>query len=216
MSVTATRGLKGMVKADLMLKKRGEVGLLIGGLAEAVWNQKRTPRELTKRKDVDVLVAKTLKSPIVDFAGGIDWWQPITVHFDRLLTSDVASVENIDRTFWVNGNGTALTYRAELNQQLRPGLHVPSKNFALAIRITEMFASVHDSISMISEDEELFRERLARRLGMGSCLPSFVKKLFSEKPVDHGELAAFALSPVNLKEQAALNKKGQYYSKKKK
>ncbi len=52
----AARGIEGMLAADALLKERNASGLLIGGLADAIWNQRRTEEELKAHKDTDVLV----------------------------------------------------------------------------------------------------------------------------------------------------------------
>src|SRR3989344_2154018 len=50
------RGLEGIRVAHQILQKRDSIGILIGGLSEAVWNQRRKPEDLEKHKDVDVAV----------------------------------------------------------------------------------------------------------------------------------------------------------------
>ena len=46
------KGLEGMKIADKVLKEKEVAGVLIGGLAEAVWNQRRKVEDLYQHKDV--------------------------------------------------------------------------------------------------------------------------------------------------------------------
>ncbi len=68
------KGLEGMQTAHQILQEREAAGVLIGGLAEAVWNQRRKEEDLYKHKDVDVLVLDDID--INKFYGGVDWWLP--------------------------------------------------------------------------------------------------------------------------------------------
>lgn len=213
---TPLRGLPGIIKADSILKERAGVGLLIGGLVESVWNQRRTETELGKHKDVDVLVISA-SSEIEEFEGGIDWWEPNDIHFERLWVRGNTE-ENAQRRFWVNGNGIALTYRVEQTEHaLNPGLHIPSREFVVAIRVAEIYASIAESVGVVEEDEELFIKRLAAKLGVCQQLPLFFRKLFENVIVAHDECVeddapvAFSIASVLLEEQAALNAKGDYH-----
>lgn len=212
----ALRGLRGLAKADSILRERNGVGLLIGGLAESIWNKNRTDDELSEHKDVDVLVA-TPKLSFEDFEGGIDWWNMEKVNFDSLwLDGSAAPVINVERKFWVNGNGCALMYRIESLNSLDPGLYLPSPSLAIEIRVVEIFASIASSVKVIEEDEKLFRERLAKKLGIKTRLPYFLHSKFKEMIVSSEEFAgrefstAFRVESITLTEQAALNSKSNY------
>ena len=52
----SVKGLEGMKIADKILKERNARGVLIGGLAGAIWNKETTLGELDAHKDVDVYV----------------------------------------------------------------------------------------------------------------------------------------------------------------
>ena len=65
------KGLKGMQTAHDILQGREASGILIGGLSEAVWNQRRKEEKLYQHKDVDVLVLDDVS--VENFEGGIDW-----------------------------------------------------------------------------------------------------------------------------------------------
>jgi len=70
------KGLQGMQIADKILKERNARGVLIGGLSEAIWNQKRKLDELIAHKDVDVAVLDNHFELNKPFENGIDWWLP--------------------------------------------------------------------------------------------------------------------------------------------
>ena len=70
----AARGLCGMQIAHQILQEREAPGVLIGGLSEAVWSQRRKEEDLYKHKDVDVMVLDDVD--IGKFEGGVDWWLP--------------------------------------------------------------------------------------------------------------------------------------------
>ena len=69
------RGLEGMLSAHKILQSKKCAGVLIGGLSEAIWNQRRTKEQLSLHKDVDVLVLGDFNYESC-FEGGIDWWNP--------------------------------------------------------------------------------------------------------------------------------------------
>ena len=71
----ATTGIKGLRKADKILRKYGVAGLLIGGMAKTIWENSNNLDEINSRKDVDVVVlGYSCKHHPKQWEGGIDWW----------------------------------------------------------------------------------------------------------------------------------------------
>lgn len=200
------RGIEGILAADSLLKEWSAVGVLIGGLAEAVWNRRRTEAELGAHKDVDVLVVSEPESveAVEDFAGGIDWWMPNDIHFDSIKTQS-GSIENVTKRFWINGNGCALCYRIKSQTDLTPGLYFPSPEIAVDIRVSECLAMIDGSVTVVDEDEEMFVKKFREKLGIRTQLPSFIPKALERDPVPyiHG-YTPFRVEPVPLEEQRAL------------
>lgn len=198
------RGMSGILAADSFLKKIEAVGLLNGGLAEAVWNRRRTEAELEAHKDVDVFILST-PEPIEDFDEGIDWWLPQDIHFDSIKTQS-GSIENVTKRFWINGHGCALCYRIKSQTDLAPGLYFPSPELAVDIRVSECLATIDGSVTVIDEDEETFFDKFREKLGVRRCLPSFISVAMGRNPVPyiHG-YTPFRVDPVPLEEQRALN-----------
>lgn len=198
------RGMPGILAADAFLKKIGAVGLLNGGLAEAVWNRRRTEAELEAHKDVDVFIMST-PEPIEDFEEGIDWWVPQDIHFDSIKTQS-GTMENVDRRFWINGYGCALTYRIKSQTELAPGLYFPSPELAVDIRVSECLAKIDDSVTVLDEDEETFIDKFREKLGVRTQLPSFIASALGRNPVPYSDgYIPFSVEPVPLEEQRALN-----------
>lgn len=197
------RGIAGILAADSFLKKIGAVGLLNGGLAEAVWNRRRTEIELEAHKDVDVFILSSPK-PIEDFEEGIDWWIPHDIHFDSIKTQS-GSIKNIDKRFWINGHGCTLCYRIKSQTDHTPGLYFPSPELAVDIRVSECLAMIDDSVAVINEDEETFFDKFREKLGVRTQLPSFIPATLGRNPVPylHG-YTPFRVEPVPLEEQRAL------------
>lgn len=202
------RGMPGILAADSFLKKIGAVGLLNGGLAEAVWNRRRTEAELENHKDVDVFVLTKLDERINDFEEGIDWWVPLDVHFDSIETR-YGTTENVNKRFWINGNGCALCYRITCQIDLAPGLYFPSPELAVEIRVSECLARISDSMTVIDEDEETFFDKFRKKLGVRTQLPSFISAALGRDPVPYmGRqrlYTPFRVEAVPLEEQRALN-----------
>lgn len=82
----ATTGIKGLRKADKILRRYGTAGLLIGGMAKTIWENSNDLDEINSRKDVDVLVLGfDCKHHPKQWEGGIDWW--ISHSLDELPTN---------------------------------------------------------------------------------------------------------------------------------
>jgi len=197
-------GMDGILAADSFLKKIGAVGLLNGGLAEAVWNRRRTEAELKAHKDVDVFILSAPEPP-EDFEEGIDWWMPHDIHFDSIKTRSGSS-ENVTKRFWINGHGCALCYRIESQTDLAPGLYFPSPELAVDIRVSECLAMIDDSVAVIDEDHETFLDKFRKKLGVRTQLPSFISVALGRNPVPYIRgYTPFRVDPVPLEEQRALN-----------
>ena len=207
------KGFPGMLAARKYLIEQGAVGLLVGGLADAIWDPERTEDELFKHKDVDVLILSA-SQPFEKFAERIDWWEPREYLFETVHgTSSV--IHNMTCRYWVNGCEVALCYRVRSETLLRPGLYFPSPDCALAIRVQEAYALIDDARVTVEGDERLFVTELRKELGIKTELPPFLISEFGratlpyyESPEGHRRFA-FSVSAVPLDEQKALNAKGE-------
>ena len=179
----ALRGMGGILEADKILREIEAPGVLIGGLADAVWNRKRTEAELAGHKDVDVLILKPTEK-ISKFYGGIDWWLLNNIHFESIATG-TGSIENVTKQFWINGCGCTLKYRITSKDALEPGLHFPTPSLAVEIRMAEFLATIDDRVTEISGDEELFTAKLRKKLGIGTNLPHFISAQMVRNPVPY-------------------------------
>lgn len=173
------RGLEGMICADEILKRRRAVGILIGGLSEAIWNQQRNPDELSAHKDVDVMVLDPsfrLKEP---FEGGIDWWLPKSQ--ELIIEGAGSRIEKSQTTWWQNGNGVILSFGAETNEPLPPGLSILDICMVTSMRITEVLANVSTNIraNMAEEVIDSFEGRISAK--MGTRLPKFIREIFADQ-----------------------------------
>jgi hypothetical protein len=205
------RGMEGILAADEILKETGAVGLLIGGLAEAVWNRRRTEDELAAHKDVDVMVMPPAE-PFEKFTGGIDWWNPYNVHFDSIKTQ-LGSMENVNRTFWSNGNGCTLRYRVDCESGLEPGIYIPTPELATDIRVSECMASIDESVAVIDDvdgDPDHLVDSFRKKLGIRSHLPRFISQALGRIPVPYVTSQnylhhPFRVTHIPLEEQRAFN-----------
>ena len=174
----ATRGLEGMLIADKMLKEKDARGILIGGCARAIWNQRRTPKELSVHKDVDVAVLDDSFSLEKSFAGGIDWWLPKKEVIEVKSYGGYAIGE---QQWWENGNQAVLYCGFSYNKDntLAPGLYLPSPEWVMLYEEAVRTALVDQSISQDIDEEvlEKFRKHLSK--GIHQRLPAFVAQQFS-------------------------------------
>jgi hypothetical protein len=132
------KGLEGMNQAHEILQKKEASGVLIGGLSEAVWNQRRKPEELSDHNDVDVLVIDDVK--IEKFEGAIDWWLP---EEGMIKTSSAySSSSTMFQKWYVNGNGVVLSFGAQKRYSLQPGLYIPDYDWVIEMREAEGRASI--------------------------------------------------------------------------
>ncbi|TSC78723.1 MAG: hypothetical protein G01um101429_679 [Parcubacteria group bacterium Gr01-1014_29] len=136
------RGLEGIKTSHEILKERNGVGVLIGGLAEAVWHRDRKLKELDQHKDTDILLVNDIELE-KDFEGGIDWW--------RRRTEQVETKSNISRytgpqTWWENGNGVALSFGVRKVYDLEPGLYIPGHEWVIRMREAEALSRIDEAV----------------------------------------------------------------------
>ncbi len=172
----SARGLEGMKLAHQILQERKTSGILIGGLSEAVWSQKRKEEDLYKHKDVDVLI---LNYSVEKFEGGIDWWLPNEGRIT--LSSDVVRSKGADAKWYKNGNDVILSFGVEERNQLAPGLYIPDREWVIEMREAEAEANVDYSRIDASFDDEVFkkfRTHIERRVK--TRLPKFILETFKD------------------------------------
>jgi len=196
----ATRGMKGLLVADKILKKQNCSGILIGGLSEKIYNQRRKKSELNKHKDVDVLVIDEHFALEEEFEAGIDWWLP---HEERvIIANDYRKVE-ASVHHWVNGYGIILKFGLFLRHgcEIKKGLNIMPDYNIIQMRLAEAFASI-DSDSIIIEGciEDAFEKKMRKTIK--TRLPKFIKDKFASQIIG-GELEVIGLS---LDEVRALKK----------
>lgn len=175
-----SKGLEGMQIAHEILRTREAVGILIGGLAEAVWNQRRKPEDLLKHKDVDVAVLDDTFELSEKFEGGIDWWMPQDGKIT--IASDGSRVEGVQKRWYQNGNGVVLSFGINKNSTtLEPGLYIPDSKWVVDMR--EYEADAHVDYGRISAEFDFdvfqkFRDKVRKRVK--TCLPKFVREAFRD------------------------------------
>lgn len=174
----AVYGLQGMLTAHQILQEKESVGILIGGLSEAVWNQRRKKSELDKHKDVDVMVLDKNFILSKEFEGGVDWWLPqygmITIN------SDYSRMENIHKTWWKNGTGVILSFGANKWCQLNPGLYILDSEWVVDMREYEADANVDHGRVDVEFDDNVFKKFRAKvKEKVKTRIPEFMIKLFA-------------------------------------
>jgi hypothetical protein len=173
------KGLEGMQTAHQILQERGASGVLIGGLAESVWNQRRKPEDLYKNKDVDVAVLDDHFELGDNFEGGVDWWIP--QNGEITLRSDASRVEGIQKKWYENGNGVILSFGVNRNTKLNPGLYIPDSEWVVDMREYEADANVDYGRVEAEFDEDVFekfRDKVRERVK--TRLPRFVREAFAD------------------------------------
>ncbi|MBP7820784.1 hypothetical protein KA025_02620 [Candidatus Saccharibacteria bacterium] len=123
-------GLSGIDNADDVLQHHGEIGLLIGGVAKALWDRRQFSIDsLKKHKDVDVITLgqieddsqkfnKVQRSKIRYAEGGIDWWGYLSN----------SSLDEGDPLMNLSGN-VRLCFTPKIHaagRRLEPGLYIPT------------------------------------------------------------------------------------------
>jgi hypothetical protein len=209
----AVRGLAGMIAADKILKEHNASGVLIGGVAEAIWNPARTESELSAHKDVDVLVFGNTR--IKKFEGGIDWWMEDHADLTNVHLSDISTAANIHVVYFINGNGVVLTYRLKRAVTLLPGLHFLTPDCLIYIRYKECLASIDEARITIETDETAYLRELRKKLGLKQPIPSFMSSSFDPLPFPYysseGQRKfAITVESIPLATQAALRSFGDF------
>lgn len=171
------RGLEGMKVADKVLKEKEVAGVLIGGLAEAVWNQRRKIEDLYRHKDVDVMVLG--ETSFDKFEGGVDWWLP-----QKARISTIGNYTEGERKeqWYENGNGVILSFGAKRVQDLEPGLYIPDNEWVIDMREYEASAHIdYGSVDTEFDDQvfEKFRKHIKKKVK--TRLPSFICEEFERQ-----------------------------------
>lgn len=146
--IDAVRGLSGIRVADTLLKKEGKVGVLIGGLAMAIWKKGSTPAELESHKDVDVLIFDAQPPEGKEFAGGVDWWCTNEHFFEYIRSVHGSQLTNVRARWHENGNGVVLRYgvspRSYVDEQhnfpMTSGLYILAPNDLASLKALEIRA----------------------------------------------------------------------------
>ncbi|MAH03783.1 hypothetical protein CMI39_03290 [Candidatus Pacearchaeota archaeon] len=171
------KGIDGLNTAHKILKKYQSPGILIGGLAEGVWNQRRKINELYKHKDVDVLVLDKNLKLSEKFEGGIDWWLPKEEKIT--IRSDSGNKEDISQQWWKNGNGVILSFGVKEDYKLSPGLYIPSSKWIVNMREAEAESNINYGGINVEIDYEIFEKFKAHiEKRVKTRLPRFIKDKF--------------------------------------
>lgn len=171
------KGFDGMQVADEVLKQKQARGVLIGGLSEAIWNQRRRVADLYEHKDVDVLVLD--EGFVLDhaFQGGIDWWLR---EKERIDYSTYYGSSNRDVNFYRNANDVVLSFDLRFfNEDLDPGLYILSQSHVVRMRLCEVLSRIDYGVVNIDIDSdtiEAYKQRVAKK--MGKALPRFILDRF--------------------------------------
>jgi hypothetical protein len=166
------KGLEGMLSAHEVLQRKQCAGVLIGGLSEAIWNQRRTREQLYAHKDTDVLILGNFNYE-TPFEGGIDWWYPTE---GRIKINHPAGTYEIDQKWYSNENGAVLRFGINQSLKLPPGLYLPSRHFIVDMRLKEALAAVGESVEVDSDATYIYRSRMLKSLG--KRVPKFLEGLF--------------------------------------
>ena len=145
------------------------------------------------------------------FEGGIDWWLPqrgrITIELDY------GSLENVERQWYVNGNGVKLSFGAQKYFSLPPGLCIPDSEWVVDMREAEAEASIdYDAIDAEIDYSvlEKLREHVKKRVG--KRLPQFIRKPFQgyilspQYESDGNKIHAIGLEKFDLRTIRGINK----------
>ena len=166
------KGLEGMLTAHKILQSKQCTGVLIGGLSESIWNQRRTKEQLYSHKDTDVLILGDFEYK-GRFEGGIDWWRP---QEERIkIAYDSGTIEKYQK-WYSNDNGTILRFGVRQSPGLKPGLYLPDRDFIVNMRLNEALASISASVEVEYDIQKVFHKKLQKSLG--KRVPKFVEEAF--------------------------------------
>src|SRR3989344_2168671 len=155
------RGLEGMMTAHKLLQERDATGVLIGGLAEAVWNKGRFRSGLYSNKDVDVAVLTYPFKLANNFEAGIDWWIP---QEGRITIKSYASGTEgtMQKRWYQNGHGIRLSFGIKKDGNLKPGLYIPSPKWIRQMREAEIEANMGCLSDNVEVDEKVIEKYLSK------------------------------------------------------
>lgn len=205
----ATRGLEGIAIAHKILQERSEIGLLIGGVAEAVWNRKRTPQELLQHKDVDVLVPSS-DFDVEPFEEGIDWW--VTKNDTMDITNSTGGRNlNVAVRWHQNMNDVVLRFLGGKRGDLPSGLYIPSPDWITNMRGAEMEASIDPKVGIEDGALEMYMRKVASRMRK-TLMPALKESHCSfilAKPyeTDEGRMNSFYVQGQEWEHLSALRRK---------
>ncbi|VVB78301.1 Uncharacterised protein [uncultured archaeon] len=209
----AAKGLDGMLIADNILKSRNGTGVLIGGLAEEVWNKRTKLQDLYNHKDVDVLVLNKDFELKEDFEGGIDWWLP---NQGRIKINSGSNYLEKNSEWNENLNTVILGFYADTFHKrptlLRPGLYIPSSDFVIEMRRYEAFSRIDfPKVNVEIDDnfENTFNNRMRQKIK--TSLPKFIVDKFKGQILsdkyerDYGKIDEIRLQGLSLGELRGIN-----------
>ena len=174
----AARGLEGIAIEHRTLQERNAIGVLIGGVAESVWNRERTNEELRRHKDIDVLVTSWDRD-FESFAEGIDWW-PFKAEKMDVVNSTGGTNLNVEVQWHENFNNVILRFIGETRDTLEAGLYIPSPEWITQMRGMEMEASIDPNVGIEGDALDRYMGRVAARMRktlmppLKDMLPGFV------------------------------------------
>ncbi len=202
------KGLEGMKIAHKILQERNKVGVLIGGLSEAIWNYRRKPEELIAHKDVDVAILnakeitdeyelnlmksyseeryKLYQQSISNlelhepFEGGIDWWLPQT---ERILFKSEDGNKELMQTWYENGGNVVLDFGLKLGdyaEDLPSGLYLPDSQWVIDMRRFEALSHIdYNNLGEAEIDDDIFEKfNYEKRKTIKTKVPKFISNEF--------------------------------------
>ncbi len=198
-----TKGIEGLKSADALLREKQLHGILIGGLAEAVWNPRHTKKDFDAHKDVDVLIPDLPEETnIGDLENGIDWWLPHDAHL-KVNYQSGPTEGNI--RFWQNAFNTRLAFGVRIYslRDISPGLYIPSPEFVTKMRMSEAIAQLDPRTAVPDADiESAFEAKLQKKI-KSERAPSIVKEFGDHNPY------AFEIVPFDHETIVAINSFGK-------
>mgnify|MGYP001613251481 CR=1 FL=1 len=176
------KGLEGMKTADKILKEKNARGVLIGGLSEDIWNQRRKLDELIAHKDVDVAVLDNHFELNEPFEHGIDWWLPQT---EELFFKSEFSKKKLIQSWYENSAEVILSFGMKINinydKNLLPGLYISDSDWVIKMKLYESLAHVDYNGVDVEIDEDVFEKfELEKRKTIKTKVPKFIAKEFGE------------------------------------
>jgi hypothetical protein len=183
-------GIRGLKKADAILKEKNAIGFIVGPTGQALWNEKTTEEELTNLKGIDIIVL-TEGFDIGKFRGGINWWRLVT---ESIPTESGAQTEQL----FINSNNVFL--RADLSfktplrdlegKPLKPGLYLSSKEFNIELSARAAQIGADENLQINGDNLQDLRDKLAQKMG---DTPSLWTQHFGSSSIVGGDISRFVL-----------------------